>query len=106
MVDGTGMCGGCRVTVGGETKFTCVDGPEFDARKVDFVQLITGLQYRGAKIAKAVEKYEEEVQVRTALRWRGWKNAKNYTEKNREKQKRKNPMQSSLQRSAERTSMK
>lgn len=36
MVDGTGMCGGCRVSVGGETKFVCVDGPEFDAHKVDF----------------------------------------------------------------------
>jgi ferredoxin--NADP+ reductase len=36
MIDGTGMCGGCRVTVGGETKFVCVDGPEFDAHKVDF----------------------------------------------------------------------
>ena len=36
MVDGTGMCGGCRVTVGGEMKFVCVDGPEFDAHQVDF----------------------------------------------------------------------
>lgn len=36
MVDGTGMCGACRVTVDGETKFTCVDGPEFDGHKVDF----------------------------------------------------------------------
>ena len=36
MVDGTGMCGGCRVSVGGETKFTCVDGPEFDGHEVDF----------------------------------------------------------------------
>ena len=36
MVDGTGMCGGCRVSVGGETKFVCVDGPEFDAHQVDF----------------------------------------------------------------------
>ncbi len=36
MVDGTGMCGGCRVTVGNETKFVCVDGPEFDGHKVDF----------------------------------------------------------------------
>ena len=36
MVDGTGMCGACRVTVGGRTRFTCVDGPEFDAREVDF----------------------------------------------------------------------
>ncbi len=40
MVDGTGMCGGCRVTVGGEMKFACVDGPEFDAHKVDFDELI------------------------------------------------------------------
>jgi len=39
MVDGTGMCGGCRVTVGGETRFTCVDGPEFDGHKVDFKEL-------------------------------------------------------------------
>ncbi len=36
MIDGTGMCGGCRVTVGGETKFVCVDGPEFDAHQVDW----------------------------------------------------------------------
>ena len=36
MIDGTGMCGGCRVTVGGETKFACVDGPDFDGFKVDF----------------------------------------------------------------------
>lgn len=40
MVDGTGMCGGCRVTVGGEMKFACVDGPEFDAHEVDFDELI------------------------------------------------------------------
>ena len=39
MVDGTGMCGGCRVTVGGETKFACVDGPEFDGHLVDFAEL-------------------------------------------------------------------
>ena len=36
MVDGTGMCGGCRVSVGGQTKFVCVDGPEFDAHQVDW----------------------------------------------------------------------
>jgi len=40
MVDGTGMCGGCRVTVGGEIKFACVDGPEFDGHKVDFKNLM------------------------------------------------------------------
>ncbi len=39
MVDGTGMCGGCRVTVGGETKFACVDGPEFDGHLVDYDEL-------------------------------------------------------------------
>lgn len=40
MVDGTGMCGGCRVSVGGEMKFACVDGPEFDAHQVDFDEMI------------------------------------------------------------------
>ena len=40
MVDGTGMCGGCRVTVGGEMKFACVDGPDFDGHKVDFDELM------------------------------------------------------------------
>ena len=40
MVDGTGMCGGCRVTVGGQTKFACVDGPEFDGHQVDFAELM------------------------------------------------------------------
>jgi NAD(P)H-flavin reductase len=39
MIDGTGMCGGCRITVGGEVKFACVDGPEFDAHLVDFDEL-------------------------------------------------------------------
>ena len=36
MIDGTGMCGGCRVSVGGKTKFVCVDGPDFDAHEVDW----------------------------------------------------------------------
>ena len=39
MVDGIGMCGACRVTVGGKTKFACVDGPEFDGHEVDFAEL-------------------------------------------------------------------
>lgn len=43
MVDGTGMCGSCRVTVGGETKFACVDGPEFDAHLVDFAEFLARL---------------------------------------------------------------
>jgi ferredoxin--NADP+ reductase len=44
MVDGTGMCGGCRVSVGGVNKFACVDGPEFDAHQVDFDELMLRLQ--------------------------------------------------------------
>jgi ferredoxin--NADP+ reductase len=40
MVDGTGMCGGCRLTVDGEMKFACVDGPEFDGHSVDFEELM------------------------------------------------------------------
>jgi NAD(P)H-flavin reductase len=43
MVDGTGMCGACRVSVGGKTKFTCVDGPEFDAHQIDFDELMMRL---------------------------------------------------------------
>ncbi len=43
MVDGTGMCGACRITVGGQTKFVCVDGPEFDAHQVDFDEMIMRL---------------------------------------------------------------
>lgn len=45
MIDGTGMCGGCRVTIGGETKFTCVDGPAFDGHQVDFEGLMNRLSY-------------------------------------------------------------
>lgn len=54
MVDGTGMCGGCRVTVGGETKFACVDGPEFDGHLVDWDELIRrGAFYRGEEHEQA-----------------------------------------------------
>jgi len=55
MIDGTGMCGGCRVTVGGKTKFVCVDGPEFDGHLVEFDQMIQRLgSYREQeKIAAA-----------------------------------------------------
>ena len=41
MIDGTGMCGGCRLTVGGKTQFACVDGPDFDGHKVDFDEAIS-----------------------------------------------------------------
>ena len=52
MVDGTGMCGACRVTVAGKTKFVCVDGPEFDAHAVDFDEMLARLrQYKSEEIA-------------------------------------------------------
>ncbi|RLG98966.1 sulfide/dihydroorotate dehydrogenase-like FAD/NAD-binding protein [Candidatus Bathyarchaeota archaeon] len=57
MVDGTGMCGACRVRVGGETKFTCVDGPEFDGHQVDFEELLTRLNTYREEEAMALERY-------------------------------------------------
>ena len=57
MVDGTGMCGGCRVTVGGEVKFACVDGPEFDGHQVDFAELMSrNSTYRGRE-SEVTEKH-------------------------------------------------
>jgi ferredoxin--NADP+ reductase len=57
MVDGTGMCGGCRVTVGGETKFACVDGPEFDGHLVDYDELMMRLQAYGEDEKACYEDY-------------------------------------------------
>jgi NAD(P)H-flavin reductase len=63
MIDGTGMCGGCRVTVGGEIRFACVDGPEFDAHKVDWDSMIRRLgTYRTAE-QQAAERYDHECRV-------------------------------------------
>jgi ferredoxin--NADP+ reductase/dihydroorotate dehydrogenase electron transfer subunit len=56
MVDGTGMCGGCRVNVGGEVKFACVDGPEFNAKDVDFNLLMSRLSFYRKEEADAIEK--------------------------------------------------
>lgn len=64
MIDGTGMCGCCRVTVGGEVKFTCVDGPEFDGHKVDFKELRNRLSMYRQQEQKALEEYcraEEQI---------------------------------------------
>lgn len=59
MVDGTGMCGACRVSVGGKTKFTCVDGPEFDAHEVDFDEAMRRSgQYRDEE-QRRLEKYKD-----------------------------------------------
>ena len=57
MVDGTGMCGGCRVTVGGEVKFACVDGPEFDGHKVDFAELMSRNSTYRTREAEVTEKH-------------------------------------------------
>ncbi|MCX9013892.1 MAG: sulfide/dihydroorotate dehydrogenase-like FAD/NAD-binding protein [Candidatus Methanoperedens sp.] len=58
MVDGTGMCGACRVLVGNETKFACVDGPEFDAHLVDFTLLMNRLAMYQPEEKAAVSKYK------------------------------------------------
>ena len=56
MIDGTGMCGGCRLTVGGETKFSCVDGPDFDGHLVDFDEAMQrGAMYRPFEAKKREE---------------------------------------------------
>jgi len=59
MVDGTGMCGCCRVTVEGKTKFACVDGPEFDAHKVDFDNLSLRLTAYHTQEQEAMNNYQE-----------------------------------------------
>ena len=60
MIDGTGMCGGCRVVVDGKTRFACVDGPEFDAHKVDFDTLIRRNRAYAAEEKIALERYENQ----------------------------------------------
>ena len=66
MVDGTGMCGACRVTVGGQTKFVCVDGPEFDAHQVDFDEMLSRLRSYKPEEAAAYEAYQEAIRPLTA----------------------------------------
>ena len=66
MIDGTGMCGGCRVTVGGQVKFACVDGPDFDGHQVDFDELMTrnrAYQEREAQVRRdhACRLFHQEV---------------------------------------------
>jgi ferredoxin--NADP+ reductase len=62
MVDGTGMCGACRITVGGKTKFVCVDGPEFDAHEVDFDLMLSRLGAYREQEMEAYENYLKTVQ--------------------------------------------
>jgi ferredoxin/flavodoxin---NADP+ reductase len=72
MVDGTGMCGGCRVLLGGQSKFACVDGPEFDAAQVDFdVLMQRNAMYRSKECASMAEfeahKHEQLAELREEL---------------------------------------
>lgn len=62
MVDGTGMCGACRVEVGGQTRFVCVDGPEFDGHQVDWDQLLARQRIYLEQEQQAVKRWEHECQ--------------------------------------------
>jgi len=66
MIDGTGMCGGCRVSVGEEVKFACVDGPEFDAHLVDFEEQIARHHYYDEEQACQMERLIEEAEQEKA----------------------------------------
>jgi NAD(P)H-flavin reductase len=66
MVDGTGMCGGCRVKIGPQVKFACVDGPDFDAHLVDFDDLMARLRRYTAEEHASLENWEDSCRVRRA----------------------------------------
>ena len=68
MIDGTGMCGGCRVTVGGRTQFVCVDGPEFDGHQVDFDELMLRQRMYVTKERQALDQYHEECKLLAQLK--------------------------------------
>jgi NAD(P)H-flavin reductase len=63
MVDGTGMCGACRVTVNGKTKFVCVDGPEFHADEIDFDELLMRLNAYSDEEYKAYQNYKQNEEI-------------------------------------------
>lgn len=64
MVDGTGMCGGCRVKIGGQVKFACVDGPDFDAHQVDFDDLMSRLQRFAKEEKTAMQRWSENCRMK------------------------------------------
>ena len=67
MIDGTGMCGGCRVLVGGKSQFACVDGPEFDAHDVNFEVLMQrNRMYREAE-RRSLEEYPKRIDARSEV---------------------------------------
>jgi NAD(P)H-flavin reductase len=66
MVDGTGMCGGCRVKIGNAMKFACVDGPDFDAHQVDFDDLMARLKRFRQEENEALRKWDESCRLHWA----------------------------------------
>ncbi len=68
MIDGTGMCGGCRTTVGDETKFVCVDGPEFDAHKVNFKELMQRQQMYSREERRAAWDHQCKLEAQVAVK--------------------------------------
>ena len=66
MIDGTGMCGGCRVTIGGQSKFTCVDGPDFDGHLVDWDELVLRKRMYLDKEKESLARFQEECAGRCA----------------------------------------
>jgi sulfide dehydrogenase subunit beta len=67
MVDGTGMCGGCRVKIGDKVKFACVDGPDFDGHQVDFTDLMTRLRRFTEDEKAAAAKWSETCRLRNQV---------------------------------------
>ncbi|MCC6946932.1 MAG: NADPH-dependent glutamate synthase [Bradyrhizobiaceae bacterium] len=79
MVDGTGMCGSCRVTVGDEVKFACVDGPDFDAHKIDFKELHTRQKRFHRQEAQAREDFDRVCGIEDQLIVKGRRNYKKFS---------------------------
>ncbi len=79
MVDGTGMCGSCRVTVGGEVKFACVDGPDFDGHQVDFKELYARQKRFKPQETQANEHFDRLCQVEKQLLIDGKRNYKKFS---------------------------
>jgi ferredoxin--NADP+ reductase len=67
MIDGTGMCGGCRVLLDSGAQFVCVDGPEFDAHKVNWESLLSRLQFYRDEERRAVEQWEHKCKLESAM---------------------------------------
>jgi hypothetical protein len=67
MVDGTGMCGGCRVKIGGQVKFACVDGPDFDGHQVDFDDLMSRLRRFIKQEKAAMERWTEGCRMKNQI---------------------------------------